>query len=387
MLILANMKRKIAPVVALGLTTTLVGCASFTTSDAKSAKKDSTKSWFSFKKEKEYQIPQNLNVVWTYDILTLPGKPATRGFGGRFYFYNEKTQAIPVDGELMVYGFDDTTGTVDERDLSQAAKRFKFTAEQLTSHFSEGQLGASYSVWIPWDVAPGEEKKIMLIPTFIAKDGRLVKGAAATVNLPGKKRTEEVRTIMQISTNSPLTDSSATSVSNALATQTNSTERSIMSIPVPGRRAAPQLDQSEVAAALERLQAAGIEQQMQLQKSYAEAAAQLQTMSQQPVFGDTANSNGISSGNLGTGNPAAINSQSSATLPLSAFGVNASSMQNGAGVQTGMSTTSDVPNKIEFKPYFQPPQASNLTPSTNLTPRAVQVPTIGVLNSTGAVSQ
>ncbi len=38
----------------------------------------------------------------------MPGKPVTRGFGGRIYFYNDRSQAVPVDGELVVYGFDDT---------------------------------------------------------------------------------------------------------------------------------------------------------------------------------------------------------------------------------------------------------------------------------------
>ena len=187
---------------ALLTTTMSFGCASLTfKSDSNSKKKD--KSWFSFSK-KEYQIPQSINVTWVHDVYTIPGKVPTRGFGGRFYFYNEKSQAIPVDGDLMVYGFDDTYGTADLNNLNSAAKRFKFTAEQLTNHFDEGQLGASYSVWIPWDAAPGDQKKIMLIPTFMAKDGRLVRGSAATLLLPG--RTPETvepntTTILQVSGN------------------------------------------------------------------------------------------------------------------------------------------------------------------------------------------
>lgn len=193
------MKRAIT-LLALLTTTMSLGCASLTSkSDASSKKKD--KSWFSFSK-KEYQIPQSINVTWVHDVYTVPGKVPTRGFGGRFYFYNEKSQAIPVDGELMVYGFDDTYGTSDFSNLNSAAKRFKFTAEQLTNHFDEGQLGASYSVWIPWDAAPGDQKKIMLIPTFVAKDGRLVRGSAATLLLPGRTpETVEPKTttILQVS--------------------------------------------------------------------------------------------------------------------------------------------------------------------------------------------
>jgi len=173
--------------VLLAITTCCtVGCESFTTgtSASKKKKKDSG-SWFTFKK-KEYQIPQSMTVTWSNDILTLAGKPPTRGFGGRFFFYNEKTQAIPVDGDLMIYGFDDTFKRSNVEDLGQAEKRFRFTAEQFTTHFSESELGASYSVWIPWDEAYGDQKKIMLIPTFMTKDGRLIRGAAANLNLPGK---------------------------------------------------------------------------------------------------------------------------------------------------------------------------------------------------------
>jgi len=180
---------------AIAICVANAGCESFTTGTSASKKKKKDASWFSFKK-KEYQIPQTMNVTWSHDILTLPGKPATRGFGGRFYFYNEKTHAIPVDGDLVVYGFDDTGKTYRSEDLSQAEKRFRFTAEQFTTHFTEGELGASYSVWIPWDEAYGMQKKIMLIPTFMTKDGRIIRGAAASLNLPGKGAQEQNEGLM-----------------------------------------------------------------------------------------------------------------------------------------------------------------------------------------------
>jgi hypothetical protein len=149
---------------------------------SKDKNKDSLWSYF---KKKEYQTPSSMNVTWVHDILTKPGKPPTRGFGGRFYFYNERSQAIPVDGELTVYGFDDTHKSHDAMNFEGADKRFKFTPEQFTTHFSESELGASYSIWIPWDAAPGFQKKIMLIPTFMSKDGRVIRGNAAVLNLPG----------------------------------------------------------------------------------------------------------------------------------------------------------------------------------------------------------
>jgi hypothetical protein len=185
----------IAGVISLGCA--LVGCETVTTGTPASKKKKDS-SW-SFMKKKEYQVPQSLHVTWAHDTLTLPGKPATRGFGGRFYFYNEKTQAIPVDGDLVVYGFDDTNVQHGKEDLEHADKRFRFTAEQFTTHFSESELGASYSVWIPWDEASGPQRKIMLIPTFVTKDGRLVRGAAAKLNLPGRTTEEQPGLIRQAS--------------------------------------------------------------------------------------------------------------------------------------------------------------------------------------------
>ncbi len=261
---------KFTAYLVLGLATSLTGCASLT-SDSK-GKKNDDKSWFFFKK-KEYQIPQAMNVVWTYDVLTLPGKPATRGFGGRLYFYNEKTQAIPVDGELMVYGFDDTYGNVDSHDLSSAAKRFKFTSEQLTSHFSEGQLGASYSVWIPWDAAPGDEKKIMLIPTFVAQDGRLVKGAPATVNLPGKKRAEEHTTIMQVNNQVPLHSLEPLNQAAQAVAMAPASNRGVMTLNMPHRTSSSQVNSPDLIAAFERMQAAAVTQQTELQQSYQAAQA------------------------------------------------------------------------------------------------------------------
>jgi hypothetical protein len=105
------------------LTLACTGCSSLTTAKSKSGKKDS--SW-SFFKKKPYQSPQSINVTWTYDIYTKEGKPPTRGFGGRLYFYNEKSQAIPVEGELTVYGFDDTERSHDGASIESADKRFRF---------------------------------------------------------------------------------------------------------------------------------------------------------------------------------------------------------------------------------------------------------------------
>lgn len=167
----------------LVISTCLVGCSSMT--QKKSGKKEGPFSSLQFWK-KPYQQPQKVAVLWSHDVLTVPGKPPTRGFGGRMYFYNEKSQAIPVEGDLIVYGYDESK-RVANQDNPQPDKTFKFTAEQFTEHYSESDLGASYSVWIPWDGAEGLQKEITLIPTFRSSKGEIVQGSATKVLLPGRK--------------------------------------------------------------------------------------------------------------------------------------------------------------------------------------------------------
>ncbi|GIW92161.1 MAG: hypothetical protein KatS3mg110_0202 [Pirellulaceae bacterium] len=133
-----------------------------------------------------YQVPTRMVVVWTPDTLTLPGRPPTRGFGGRIYFYNNQGQAIPVDGQLVVYGFDDS----DPDEASTVPhRRFVFTPEQFTKHFSPSELGASYSVWIPWDTNDTRQKTISLLPVFTSVSGHRVVGEQTINVLRG--RTDE----------------------------------------------------------------------------------------------------------------------------------------------------------------------------------------------------
>lgn len=144
--------------------------------------------------KKPYQRPQKMAAIWTHDILTMTAKPPTRGFGGRIYFYNDKSQAIPVDGELIVHGYQEVPGQPIDPAKTKADKTFMFTAEQFTSHFSSSELGASYSVWIPWDAADGMQMEITLIPAFKGTDGSLVQGDPAKLILPGRTKEEPNRT-------------------------------------------------------------------------------------------------------------------------------------------------------------------------------------------------
>ncbi len=173
-------------VIASVLFPAAIGCSTLPSSDVtKDGSAFSRFSWFNSDKEEvpePYPNPAKLIATWTPDTLIQTGRTPTRGFGGRIYFYNEKSQAVPVEGTLVVHGFDENTS-----DPSQQVKRFAFTPEQFTQHFSRSDLGASYSVWIPWDAVGGDSRKISLVATFTTENGKTVQGVPTTVLLPGPK--------------------------------------------------------------------------------------------------------------------------------------------------------------------------------------------------------
>ena len=137
-------------------------------------------------KPEPYPNPVRMAVTWSPDTLVQTGRTPTRGFGGRLFFYDEKTKAVPVEGELTVHAFaESANGEQGE------VKRYHFTSEQFTKHFSQTDIGASYSVWIPWDAVGGDQTRVSLVPSFRAANGRMVQGEQALVALPGKRISAE----------------------------------------------------------------------------------------------------------------------------------------------------------------------------------------------------
>lgn len=143
-----------------------------------------------------YPNPVKIAATWTPDTLVQTARTPTRGFGGRIFFYDEKSRPVPVDGTLIVHGFDDAADSQQER-----IKRFEFTPQQFTRHFSQSDLGASYSVWIPWDAIGGQQRRISLVTSFRTAEGKLVQGVPATIQLPG--RSAEPTKEMEIAKLSP----------------------------------------------------------------------------------------------------------------------------------------------------------------------------------------
>lgn len=130
--------------------------------------------------DEPYPTPSKVAATWTPDTLVQTARTPTRGFGGRVFFYDEKSRPVPVNGTLVVHGFDERSETKEG-----STKRFEFTPEQLTRHYSQCDLGASYSIWVPWDAVGGEARRISLVASFKTEEGHTVQGVPAIVMLPG----------------------------------------------------------------------------------------------------------------------------------------------------------------------------------------------------------
>ena len=125
--------------------------------------------------ESKFKPPVKLAAIWTYDAISEPGRPVIRGFGARIFFYDETNKAIPVEGQLVVYAYDDSKEKVS--DMQVPDRKFVFTPEQFSEHYSKNDLGESYSVWCPWGESDGLAKDISLVPVFTAATACARKGS------------------------------------------------------------------------------------------------------------------------------------------------------------------------------------------------------------------
>lgn len=137
-----------------------------------------------FASEPKPQTPDSVVAVWTDTVLHQTGKPPVRGFGGRVVFHGgEAGEPILVDGNLIVYAFDDAS---PDPNNPVPEKKFVFPAENLPEHQSESSLGPSYNFWLPWDKAGGMQRRISLITRFEDVSGSMLASKIAHVTLPGK---------------------------------------------------------------------------------------------------------------------------------------------------------------------------------------------------------
>lgn len=162
-------------VLALGISL-VSGCADF------SLKKHLP---WPFAKNEELPQPVKMEIAWSDATLNRAAGPAVRGFGARFMFYDkDDKKPIQVEGKLVVFAFDEMDRT---RPAEVPDRKYVFTSENLTKHYSKSSLGDSYSFWIPWDEVGGQQKTISLIARFTPKSGGVLMSKQTRHLLPGKK--------------------------------------------------------------------------------------------------------------------------------------------------------------------------------------------------------
>ena len=138
--------------------------------------------------ESKAKTPVKMAAIWTYDATHEPGQPVIRGFGARIFFYDETNKTIPVEGQLIVYAYDDSTAKTS--DLQVPDRKFVFTPDQFAEHHSTNDLGDSYSFWCPFGESDGMAKEVSLVPIFTSTTGHVVMGQSSRNILQGKKRME-----------------------------------------------------------------------------------------------------------------------------------------------------------------------------------------------------
>ena len=127
--------------------------------------------------------PAKIVAMWTDTVLYQPNQPPRRGFGGRIMFYDSKGKdPIKVDGSLVVYAFDEESRDPDN---VKPDRKYVFTKEQFTEHYSKSSIGHSYSVWVPWDEVGNEQREISLIVRLVPAKGPVVVGEQTKHILPG----------------------------------------------------------------------------------------------------------------------------------------------------------------------------------------------------------
>jgi hypothetical protein len=131
-------------------------------------------------------VPVRMVGMWTDTVYTQAGQKPQRGFGGRIMFY-EKAEKNPiiVDGQLVVYAFDETKR--DPAD-NKPTRRYVFPADQMPVHMSKSEMGTSYSFWLPWDEAGGPKTEVSLICRFEPTAGGVISSEQTRHMLPGTER-------------------------------------------------------------------------------------------------------------------------------------------------------------------------------------------------------
>jgi hypothetical protein len=159
------------------------GCGAPKASDFKPSKIFSMTSVWPWSDGPDHGTPLRVAGTWTDTVLHRPGQKPQRGFGGRLVFYGpDEKKPILVDGQLVVYAFDETGRDPTN---NRPTRRYVFPPDQMPLHMSVSEIGASYSFWLPWDEGEGPRTEVSLICRFEPKGGAVISSEQTRHLLPG----------------------------------------------------------------------------------------------------------------------------------------------------------------------------------------------------------
>ncbi|MBA4105532.1 MAG: hypothetical protein C0485_07215 [Pirellula sp.] len=171
-----------APLLSLIALATATGCAG-KTSKWKPSNWDVKKAVGMKPDKPDPELPERMVATWTDTTLSTVGQSPKRGFGGKLMFFKRGSEdPVRVEGNLVVYAFDETDRPDHE---TQPTRRYIFPIEEFVLHESDSTLGPTYSFWLPWDEIGGQQRHISLIAKFEPKKGAVVIGEQTRHLLPG----------------------------------------------------------------------------------------------------------------------------------------------------------------------------------------------------------
>lgn len=127
---------------------------------------------------------QRVATLWTAAHAPQAGK-VVPGFAGKvFLMGGAGFRPIQARGRLVIYAFEDSpSGSHDV----VAARRWEFSADELSGHVEQTMLGWAYVFWLPWDTSEKPPATMSLQVAFVPEgedESRPVVGPAVRVVLP-----------------------------------------------------------------------------------------------------------------------------------------------------------------------------------------------------------
>jgi hypothetical protein len=111
---------------------------------------------------------------------------ASRGFSGQILFFaNDEKLPVQVDGEVMIYVFDDQ-GSQEEQ--IKPIRQWQYPATSWNALLGKGPLGATYNVFVPYTRPGFHQADCTLRVRYTPKQGPTIYSEMVHIVLPGAKK-------------------------------------------------------------------------------------------------------------------------------------------------------------------------------------------------------